>query len=257
MRKLHLLIILMALILISCSRNKDIIIVVSKVDDSESYKQYKVWLTELCPEAKIVNLYKMNLEEAKDAMKEADALVLSGGPDVHPGRYGRIMDAARCSIDARRDTLEFMAAKYALDKKMPIMAICRGEQLLNVMLGGKLIVDLPEDMHTDIHQIENSPNAKHEIGIVSGSMLHGLVKISKGIVNTNHHQAVTYLPNEFTPVAFALEDQIIEAYEWRDPENKSFLIAVQWHPERLGLDNPLSKNIGEKFIEEVKKYNFK
>jgi putative glutamine amidotransferase len=128
-----------------------------------------------------------------------------------------------------------MVAEYALDKKMPILAICRGEQLLNVLLGGKLIVDLPEDMHTEIHQIENSPNSKHEIGIVGGSQLHKLIGKSKGIVNTNHHQAVTYLPNELIPVAFATEDQIIEAYEWREPENKSFLIAVQWHPERLGI----------------------
>ena len=72
-------------------------------------------------------------------------------------------------------------------------------------------------------------------------------------MNTNHHQAVKILATDFKAIAFA-KDSVIEAYEWKNPTGKPFLIAVQWHPERLDSLNPLSYKIGEKFVEEVKQY---
>ncbi len=257
MKKQILFLFFIGIIISACGRNKDeFIIAVSKSSGSESYEQYNKWLSNLCPEATLVNLYEMELSEAEATMKKADALVLSGGPDVHPGRYGREMDTSRCSIDAWRDTLEFMAVEIALKDKLPILAICRGEQLLNVHLGGKLIVDIPEDAHSDIHQIPNSYNAEHRVAIVTGTRMRELIGERMGIVNSNHHQAVVMLPRALKACVYA-EDNIIEAYEWSEPEGKSFLIAVQWHPERLGEDNPLSQKIGEKFIEEAKLFNDK
>jgi putative glutamine amidotransferase len=259
MKKQILFLLFTGIILSSCGierKSNELIIAVSKSSGSENYEQYNKWLGELCPEAKLVNLYEMKLEEAEAVMKKADALVLSGGPDVHPGRYGREQDTAKCYIDAWRDTLEFMAADIALTDKMPILGICRGEQLLNVHLGGELIVDIPEEINSELHQIPDSYTLEHRVNLVTGTRFSKLIGKRNGFVNSNHHQAASVLPHQLVPCAYA-DDDIIEAYEWRNPEDKSFLIAVQWHPERLGKDNPLSQKIGEKFIEEVKLFNSK
>jgi putative glutamine amidotransferase len=255
MKKIIPLLFLAIFLLQSCEKDDGITIAISKTNDTEHYIRYKEWVAELCPEAEIINLYEMSLNDAESVLQRCDGLVLSGGPDVHPGRFGLEGDTARCGIDARRDTLEFMAAKYALEQKMPILAICRGEQLLNVVLGGSLVIDLPEDRMTLIHQVDTNSNARHDVFAEKGTEFAKITQKLEGTVNTNHHQAVNKLAEELKVSAYTFPDSIIEAYEWKNPEGKSPMIAVQWHPERLEQDNPFSINLGKKFIEFVKAYS--
>ena len=251
--KFKIIIALMLLVLVSCSKENDMLIAVSKMAGSPGYERYNSWLSKLNPDAELINLYEMEYSEIKEILAKCDGFVLSGGPDVHPGRFGMEKDTARCGIDMRRDTLEFLALEIALERKIPILAICRGEQLLNVHLGGKLIVDLPADLDTEIHR-NGEGSGSHEITIFENTLLY---ELNNGIntieVNTNHHQAVAYLADELKATAYSTEDKVIEAFQWRNPEGKSFLIATQWHPEKPGADSILNRKIGERFFQEVKK----
>lgn len=247
-----LLAILFGMILSSCN-NDEVIIAITKGAGSEHYDTYPNWIKSLHPNAKCVDLYNISLKDAERILKKCDGLILSGGPDVHPDRYGRNYDTSRCSIDARRDTLEWLACDIAFERKIPVLAVCRGEQLLNVYYGGTLIVDIPEDMKSNIHQDRSNPNVEHKVNIVVNSRFRKIVGVTNGVVNSNHHQAVGILANVFKPSAFS-DDDIVEAYEWRDTIDKSFLLAVQWHPERLDSTNntnPLSYEIGKAFIRAI------
>ncbi|MEI6089756.1 MAG: gamma-glutamyl-gamma-aminobutyrate hydrolase family protein [bacterium] len=256
MRK-YLWIITAVIMLNSCThKNNEVIIAISKASGSPSSEQYKKWINEIYPEAVVYDLYSLDKDSVNMILAKCDGLVLSGGPDVFPGRYGAIQDTALCSVDLRRDTLEFLAIKKALKRKVPILAICRGEQIFNVALGGTLIRDIPLIINSQIHQDTNNINDEHMIYVLQNSLLHKITGITNGIVNTSHHQSVEYISKKLKISAVA-DDGVIEAIEWRKPQGKSYLLAVQWHPERLEKGNPMTDSIGTAFIREVKKYKLK
>ncbi len=229
----------------------------SKGGDYPGYERYFDFIKKVEPDAKLIDLYSMKLNDAAKELESCDGLVLTGGPDVFPGRYGKAYDSSRCEIDYRRDTLEFMLIKKALELKMPVLAICRGEQILNVALGGSLIVDIPTDYDTFvIHRCTDPDTCYHEIKIREGTLLYKITKVTEAKVNTNHHQAVDRLADGLLVTARA-RDGIIEAYEWKDYASKPFMLAVQWHPERLDTANHMSLPIARYFMEEVKKYREK
>lgn len=246
--------ILFAIALFSCKEDKPII-AISKASGSDSYKNYPNWLKSLDKEIITVDLYKLDREEALEVLKKSSGLLLTGGPDVHPGRYGKENDADRCSIDLDRDTLEFEIVDLAKKLDLPILGICRGNQLLNVAFGGELIVDIPTDFPSDTkHQIEEG-DAYHKVEIVKNSYLYDILEVDEGEVNSNHHQGIhpNDVPKEFKIAAMS-PDGLVEAFEYTD-KSKPFLMAVTWHPERLG--HPIfSDKLGNEFLKEVrKKYN--
>ena len=248
------LLILFSLVLTSCFK-PDLKVALSKGKGSEHYDKYKEWLESINSDIEYIDLYHIDKKEALEILKECSGIVLTGGPDVHPSRYGKEYDTSRCEIDLKRDSLEFEIIKMARDLKLPMLAICRGEQILNVAYGGTLIVDIPADFDTLVsHKCEDSENCFHQVFIVEKTLISGLSGIKLGEVNSNHHQAVRDLADVFMPTAFS-KDGLIEAYEWKDKESNPFLIAVQWHPERLDTANKLSISIGKKFLSEVEKYN--
>lgn len=229
-------------------------IALSKGCGSEHYEQYAKWLCSLRPNVECIDLYFISTEEAKKTIEEVDALVLTGGPDVEPARYGKAFDSSRCEIDRKRDTLEYWIIKRALKRKLPILAVCRGEQIINVYNGGTLIVDIPQDKKSSvIHSCPQPDSCFHGIRVDKHSMLYKITKTDSGIVNTNHHQAVDQLATIFRVSAIS-KDSIIEAYEWARPQGKQFFIAVQWHPERLDAKNPYSNPLGNRLIAEAIKY---
>ncbi len=245
---------LLSLILLASSCEKRLKIALSKGGARPGYERYSEWLKSFDKSIESVDLYEASPSEAKKILNECSALVLTGGPDVAPGRYGRASDSSRCEIDYRRDSLEFALIREALKKKMPILAICRGEQILNVAMGGSLIVDIPEDYDTIITHRCPDPNACfHKVKILPHTELAKITGVEIGLVNSNHHQAVDKLADVFVPAAYA-PDGIIEAYEWKNPSDKSFLIAVQWHPERLDSNNLLSKPLALEFLKQAKKF---
>jgi putative glutamine amidotransferase len=139
---------------------------------------------------------------------------------------------------------------------MPVLGICRGQQLINVALGGSLVIDIPTDLTNPvIHQIEEG-DATHRLFLEDGSYLKDIADVDSALVNSNHHQAVDKLSRELKPSGYT-RDGIIESYEWRDVSFKSWMLAVQWHPERLERDHPLSEPLASEFIEAAEKYKKK
>jgi putative glutamine amidotransferase len=158
-----------------------------------------------------------------------DALVLTGGDDVDPIRYGAEDSMGVCEIDRDRDAIEWPILDAALERRVPILAICRGAQLLNVHRGGTLIVDLGAKNVT--HKADGA-DRRHAIEMMPGTLLSEPAGALEEIVNSSHHQAVDRLAPPFRPSAFS-SDGVLEAFEWAGPQ-ESWLLAVQWHPERLG-----------------------
>jgi len=229
---------------------------ISKASGSESYENYPNWLRKLDSNIIIIDFYQIGLDSISKALKQIDGLLLSGGPDLHPKYYGKPDYEHLCSIDSKRDSLEIELIKSAIKKKIPIFGICRGLQVLNVALGGTLIADIPTQYKTDlVHQDKNSYEVYHNIEITDSKVykkIFGYLPTNLE-VNSNHHQAIDKLSKKLIAIAKS-RDGIIEMFTWKRQKNNSFLIAVQWHPERLFHKNiELSDKLGIKFINEIRK----
>lgn len=252
MKKILLIFFAVSLIFVSCSK-KPLTIAISKGKGSESYENYQKWLKDLSQEVEVIDLYFIDREEALEILKDSDGLLLSGGPDIHPGRYGKEVDSSRCQIDLMRDTLEFEILAKAMEIELPILGVCRGFQVLNVAMGGSLIVDIPTDTDSKvIHQDKTNPDVMHDVKVFENSRLYALSGVSSKQVNSNHHQAIGILADAFMPSA-ASNDGLIEALEYKE-NDKPFLMAVGWHPERLPRSHPLSYSVGMAFIKAAEKY---
>lgn len=182
-----------------------------------------------------------------------DGIVFTGGPDLDPARYGMGEYAPFCTVDADRDEREFALYDAAAARGVPIFAICRGAQLLNVARGGTLIPDLP-DIKAVHHGQVGGNDRRHPLVLVSGSTLAAVCGTERGEVNTSHHQAVDKVAPDFAVSARA-DDGVIEAFEWAAPAGKPFLLAVQWHPERMGEDEPLAKPLFDRFLVAAREFS--
>jgi len=169
------------------------------------------------------------------AVGRLDALVLSGGGDLDPAGYGAPPHPRTSRVQPGRDRAELAVLAAALAAGLPVLAICRGLQVLNVARGGTLAQHLPEVTGHDGHQASPGTFGQHPVRIAPGSRLAGLLgppdPARGGLwldVPTAHHQAIDRLGSGLLATAWA-EDGTIEAVEFADRDE--FLIAVQWHPE--------------------------
>jgi putative glutamine amidotransferase len=158
-----------------------------------------------------------------------DALLLTGGGDVDPARYGAERHPETAGIHPELDELELRLVQAARAHELPILAICRGHQLLNVALGGQLHQHIEGDVHR-AHDSEGCPSRWHSVRIEPGSRLAELLGAGELEVNSRHHQGV--LPETLAPslraTAFS-PDGLVEGMESSDG---SWVTSVQWHPER-------------------------
>jgi putative glutamine amidotransferase len=157
-----------------------------------------------------------------------DGLILSGGGDIDPASYGAVRDPACGPANTGRDNAEFELARQALDEALPLLGICRGLQVINVVLGGTLIQHLPEVVGHDGHSPEESRHGSHKVSVASESQLAQLLGRTAADVPTHHHQAAGRLGDGLVATAWA-DDGTVEAVELAEPA--SFMVAVQWHPE--------------------------
>jgi len=253
------LILVVAAFLVSCQKVKPVgpvRIAISKAVPEESYQNYLRWIKSVDTTIVCFDLYHLTLDSALALLDQCDGLLLTGGPDVFPGRYGKESEILRClEIDFKRDSLEIALLERAFEKKMPVQGVCRGLQLINVYLGGSLIIDIPADLDTLItHQLPDTYECYHDVAITKGSALSEISGTEFGISNSNHHQGVDVLAHELTGTA-TTGDGLIEAVGFKNSYDKSYLMAVQWHPERLEYTNPLSGPLVKKFVESVKTYH--
>lgn len=160
-----------------------------------------------------------------------DGVVLSGGMDVSPELYGQERAATVEQTSLERDQFELELLARAFEQGIPVLAICRGMQLLNVALGGNLVQDIPEALGLSIHDDPERPRQTlvHEVSIASGSRLESVFGCDRLLVNSFHHQAIDRLGDALVPVASA-DDGVIEAVEM---SGDGFVVGVQWHPESL------------------------
>jgi putative glutamine amidotransferase len=161
-----------------------------------------------------------------DVVARLDGLVLAGGADVDPARYGEEPGEHTTVTRPDRDASEVAVLQAALDRDLPLLAICRGMQLLNVVLGGTLLQHLPDVPGTEPHQLGLGLYAERKIRTAPGTALDALIGPT-ATVNCHHHQALDRIASALTPSAWA-DDGVVEGV---DAEDRRFCLAVQWHPE--------------------------
>lgn len=248
-------ILLFSVLLIGCNTNKQpriIKIAVSKAVPEKSYINYINWLKTADSTVICLDMYHLEIDSALKLLEQCDGLLLTGGTDIYPGRYGKENDTSRCwKTDFKRDSIEVTLIKAALEQKKPILGICRGLQLMNVYLGGSLYIDLPTDLDTIVkHQCENKYECYHDITISEKSLLFEINGQKTGIVNSNHHQGIEQLAEPLIGIANT-NDGLIESIQWKNINDKPFLLGVQWHPERMDFNSPLSGGIAKRYLLEV------
>jgi putative glutamine amidotransferase len=151
-------------------------------------------------------------------------LVLTGGPDIDPCHYDEPPHEELGPVEREIDVFELALVRAALRRRLPILGICRGMQLLNVALGGSLVQHVPEHRQTDPGRIPT-----HAVRLEDGSRIAGLLGSAELQVNSFHHQALDRLGRGVRPVGWA-PDGVVEAVEVR---RQPFCIGVQWHAESL------------------------
>jgi gamma-glutamyl-gamma-aminobutyrate hydrolase PuuD len=155
-----------------------------------------------------------------------DGLVLAGGADVDPARYDRPAGPHTTVLRPERDETELAALQAALDRDLPLLAICRGMQLLNVALGGDLVQHLPDVENAGVHDPGAGLYQRRDVRTAPGSAVGRLLGTTHPVA-CHHHQALARIAPELTASAWA-EDGVVEAVEAAD---RRFCLAVQWHPE--------------------------
>jgi putative glutamine amidotransferase len=254
-----------------------------KIALTKASPNYMDWITKGNSSIIIVDLNNLKPAEAIQKLHDCAALVLTGGGDIDPSLYKNTGNNEDCKdIDVNRDKLEKAVIDEAMTQKMPILGICRGEQMLNVALGGSLITDIPSfkklkknltnggntllkhaiavDLDNGkkepaevIHQCDDYLHCYHTVRLESTSLLRSIIGFDTGFVTTNHHQAILTLGNGLKKNAQSA-DSVIEGIEWNEPKGKSFMLGVQWHPERMDTSNAFSGKLLQRFLAEAKKY---
>jgi len=171
-------------------------------------------------------------EAASSVLDSVSGLVLTGGEDVDPARYGEKRHEKVRSVNVARDATEAALVEEARARGLPVLAICRGIQILNVALGGTLVQDIPSQCHTDIdHDEEGARNSRtHEVSIEPGSLIAGAVGTEHLSVNSFHHQSVKRVADGMKVTARS-PDGVIEGIESTD--DSWWVMGVQWHPEEM------------------------
>jgi len=220
----------------------------------EKHNYYVQWLQA----GESIDIVKLSAEEDNvEALLGCDALVLSGGVDIYPNIYDSHnyhYKARPAAFNEKRDDFEIAAYVLAKENNLPVLGICRGLQLINVIQGGTLIQNLQGENINHTHA--GNPDKTHSAGIVQNTLLGQILGNDNVVVNSAHHQAIDKLGSGLIVNAKS-EDGIVEGIEWMHKTGSAFMLAVQWHPERMfqfNLENtPASKAIRDRFIDEIRK----
>jgi putative glutamine amidotransferase len=182
-------------------------------------------------------------------------VLLTGGEDVHSRFYNRPDLLKFCypdDVDERRDEFDLSVINYTQENRLPLLGICRGLQITNVFFGGTLIPDLPSFGKFNHSKFGEGRDRYHTILIDPHSQLNQICSKVEGEVNSAHHQSVKHVGIGLVANCFS-QDGVIEGLERTDPKNRSYLMLVQWHPERMNdQSNPLTATIKKSFLDQVR-----
>lgn len=197
----------------------------------------------------------------RELMDIVSGVVVSGGGDVDPARYGQSPDPTCTGISVLRDEYEAEVIALAMERELPLLLICRGMQLFNVIRGGTLVQDIPAsqaespDRHggggPELQQIIHSQEvarhiATHSVRVTPGSKLATTLGSERVMTNSMHHQAVDRTGEGVEVVAWA-DDGVVEGYEM--PLYPGWLLGVQWHPEELVSGNAAAHALFTEFLQ--------
>ena len=169
----------------------------------------------------------------EETLAALDGIVFSGGSDVDPSAYGADAHPRTDAPQERRDRAELALLEAALEHDLPVLAVCRGSQLLNVLRGGDLVQHLPDEVGSNAHKEVPGTFSAHGVRVAQGSRLGGIVG-DRGDVRSHHHQGFGRVGDGLVEAAWA-DDGTLEALE--DPSQR-FTLGVLWHPE-AGDDDAL------------------
>lgn len=221
------------------------------VTDCSKFPVYRDWVMAYNDNVEVIQLgYKLNNFRE---IEKCQGIVLTGGEDVHPRFYNSPEYFHYCyedDIDEKRDEFEFKVLEFTEANNIPLLGICRGIQVGNVFFGGTLIPDIPTWGKFDHSKMPDKSDRYHEIIVNPSSWLSTIVNTDRGLVNSNHHQSTDRTGKGLVVAAISV-DGIVEAIERLHTENKSFLLFIQWHPERLDINSAFSKNLHEAFIQAI------
>lgn len=195
------------------------------------------------------------LLQSDDALRaiyeRLDGLFLAGGVDVDPSYYGEPPHPKLGEVNRDRDRVELALLRWALEGNLPILAVCRGIQVLNVAAGGTLYQDIeaqiPHSIRHNYHQIKPRNYRAHEVTVEPGSRLSTVMGTREIGVNSLHHQAVKNVAPGFHATAWAA-DGVIEGIEGL---NGHFVVGVQWHPEALAEEDEAMQSLFDSFVDEI------
>ena len=180
-----------------------------------------------------------------DLLSQLDGLILAGGGDLDPALYGGAQHESIYMVDAERDQSEVELARAAIETGMPILGICRGIQLINIVRGGTLHAHLPDVVGESVtHRLPPREPTEHDVVIEPESRLAEILGALELRAASWHHQAIRDVADGFVVAAHAA-DGTIEAIEMPDHD---WLFAVQWHPELTAVDCPVQQRLFAEFV---------
>jgi putative glutamine amidotransferase len=186
------------------------------------------------------------------ALDQISGLVIPGGGDIDPAWYGKPRHPRTTNVSHRRDLFETSLLKGALERDMPVLAICHGMQLLNVHLGGTIVQHLRDDPRVLQHD-RDMPRAEpaHDLRVKEGSRFAEIIGAGNHIqVNSHHHQGLGAVPHCLEQVGWA-EDGVLEAVIHRD---RTWVVGVQWHPEAMAPVDAGQRHLFRSFVEAAEQY---
>ena len=239
MKKL-LLILLYPFIFFSCQKDQKKTIILSKASSN-----YVKWIED----ESVIILDAYTIKNTDSILILADGIILTGGEDINPLEYNDTANIKVCgTINFSRDTLERKLFDFAFKNKLPLIGVCRGMQMMNVVSGGTLYGDIPSEIGTTvIHR--NNGEVMHEISLCDTSSLIFPNGIDTFMVNSWHHQALKDVSSNLRIIARSY-DNLPEAIVMESSIHP-FMIAVQFHPERLGKDNAIHQQMRSSFFSAI------
>ena len=238
--KKSLVILLSFLLFFSCQQQQQKTIILSKASSN-----YVKWIED----ENVIILDAYTIKNTDSILALADGIILTGGEDINPLEYNDTANIKVCgTINFSRDTLERKLFDFAFKNKLPLIGVCRGMQMMNVASGGSLYGDIPSEIGTTvIHR--NNGEVMHEIALCDTSSLIFPNGIDTFMVNSWHHQGLKDISENLRIIARSF-DGLPEAVVM-EKSRHPFMIAVQFHPERLGKGNAIHQQMRSSFFRAI------
>ncbi|MEO8823011.1 MAG: gamma-glutamyl-gamma-aminobutyrate hydrolase family protein [Ginsengibacter sp.] len=229
--------------------------IVIGISEDSKYSNYENWMKdEPGVETLKLSYHLDNINE----IEKCNGVILSGGCDINPQLYrqpGFLAYSDPNDIDEKRDEFEWKIIQHTEENQKSLLGICRGLQFVNVYFGGVLLPDIPSFGKFNHSKFKEGNDREHLVDIDPNSLLYKIIGEEKGLINSAHHQSVD-LPGYGLVVNALSPDGIIEGMERKEPEGKSYLMLVQWHPERMtNQESDFAKKIKQSFLDAARENN--